>query len=495
VHGEVIFFKRDGAFYVMKRQRIDAPVVDEDTTPGPATCEVRALETINRLMVSRRVAPVFCEQAFPTETANGVVSITMTAYITDLADWIRGDGRDPTRTCVAKSPFHAAADPAEPWLYTRYAGHHLATSPFPSDKRLFNDILRATLLQVLVGLTQAQRHCLFTHNDLHAGNVMFEHCPRGISRLLVTGAGTVFLPRRSPNIRIIDFQHASFDEYDGDTLRGHVSGGRDDVHNSFSLVYDVWRLCSNLVLEIARPYRDVLDTDLVDVLRKGASLQPGEFPLMAAEVHWKPYLLDGPCPEDLLLHPAFDRYRSTPTTPADTICFERAPDAMAQDRYLRTRVLRHRGMLPVPRSEAYARFAAPVHHTAGNELLRIFAQNYEGTMMGGATMYHKHTAAARIRYLFIELCLLHRLVQHLWSPICAEEVERRAGLFVPCPRPVDQTGLNHFTTLLMWPGPVLRSPESSTFAPALRDRSRSPFFATGCVVEPFIRSTGLHPHP
>jgi hypothetical protein len=426
MHGEVLFFKRDGTYYVVKRQRINAPTVDEDTTPGPALCEVRALETINRLMVSRRVAPVFCEQAFPTETAGGVVSITMAAYITDLSDWIRGDGRDPTRTCVARSPFNAAADAAEPWLYTRYAGHHLATSSFPSDRRLFNDILRATLLQVLVGLAQAQRHCLFTHNDLHAGNVMFEHSPRGISRLLVTGAGTFLLPKRSPNTRIIDFQHASFDEYDGDLLRGRVSGGRDDVHNGFSLVYDVWRLCSNLVLEIVRPYRDVLDGDLANVLCAGASLQLGELPKMADEVHWKPYLLDGPAPEDLLRHPAFDRFRATPTTPADVICFERSPDATAQDRYLRTRVLRHRGALPVPRAEAYARFAVP-EHRGGDELLRIFAQNYEGTVMGHATMYHKHTAEARIRYLFIEFSLLHALVQHLWSPACAAEVASRAG--------------------------------------------------------------------
>jgi len=40
-------------------------------------------------------------------------------------------------------------------------------------------------------------------------------------------------------------------------------------------------------------------------------------------------------------------------------------------------------------------------------------------------MYHKHTPAARARYLFMELCLLEQLLDHLWSPSCADEVSRR----------------------------------------------------------------------
>jgi hypothetical protein len=259
-HGEVqVMRAEDGTYYVVKRQRVFVAPVSVEVTPSPATTEHRALLTLNRLMQTQRVAPVFCELlpacAGGSGDDDGTLSVTMRAYVTDLADWVRGDGRDPVRTCRDKSLFDAPADPAEGWVLTRCAGHALATSPYPSDVRLFNDTLRVAVLQVLVGLAQAQRHCLFSHNDLHAGNVMFEFSARGVSRLLVTGAGAFLLPKRAARARIIDFQHATFDVYDdSDTLAGRVCGARDDVHNGLTLVYDVWRLCTNLVLEILRPY-------------------------------------------------------------------------------------------------------------------------------------------------------------------------------------------------------------------------------------------------
>jgi hypothetical protein len=173
----------------------------------------------------------------------------------------------------------------------------------------------------------------------------------------------------------------------------------------------------------------VIDQDVLDVLYMGAHMAPGALPKLPAEVHWRPYLLNGPLPEDMLAHRAFDRYRVPVTAAADEMSFERTPCAEAQARYLRTRALRHRGALLVPREAVYAALqpVVPAPPPGACERLRVFAQNYEGTALGHATLYHKHSPAARMRYLFMELCLLHALLAHLWSPDCAAEVARRAA--------------------------------------------------------------------
>lgn len=168
---------------------------------------------------------------------------------------------------------------------------------------------------------------------------------------------------------------------------------------------------------------------MLDLLHHGAGVRPGaEHPRLDAEVHWKPYMLTGPLPEEMLAHRAFDRYRTAPDVPSDEIYFERSPGADAQERFLRTRVLRHWGPLPVPREVAYAAFPLPARavNEAARRRLRVFAQNYEGTALGRALLYHKHTPAARARFLFMELCLLEAALDHLWGPACAEEVARRA---------------------------------------------------------------------
>jgi len=139
--GDVLFVRRNDRHYVVKRQQISPPVVSFSATPCPAACEMRAIEELNALMAARRVAPVFCERL-----ASHHGYPVMRRYVTDLADWARGDGK--TKACAGVPTFAMAADRADAWLYTRCAGMHLATSRFPSDRRLFNDILRATLLQV-----------------------------------------------------------------------------------------------------------------------------------------------------------------------------------------------------------------------------------------------------------------------------------------------------------------------------------------------------------
>ena len=242
-----------------------------------------------------------------------------------------------------------------------------------------------------------------------------------MSRLFVTGVGAFVLPKRTAKVRIIDFQHASFDVYDADgECTGRVVGCRDDVHNSFALVYDVWRFCSHLALEVLRPHQGLLEPDLLDLLYTGAQMERGTLPKFADEVHWKPYLLDGPTAEDMLRHPAFDRYRSSSSAAADEIFFERPPSAEPQTRYLRTLAFRHRGKA---RERLPAREEVSAKPLASR--LAVFARNYEGTAMGSAVLYHKHSAVARIRFLFMEVCLLRALLDHLWSPACADEVAAR----------------------------------------------------------------------
>ena len=145
-NGEILFLHDDASFYVVKRQRVDPPVVDDVATPRPPTCERKALEKLNELMLTQRIAPVFCEtreNLGASPPPPGATEITMCAYLTDLSDWVRRG--EPARTSAY---FDYPADVADHWLYTRFAGHHLLASPFASDKLLFNEIVRATLLQV-----------------------------------------------------------------------------------------------------------------------------------------------------------------------------------------------------------------------------------------------------------------------------------------------------------------------------------------------------------
>jgi hypothetical protein len=418
--GEIIIAKMDLRYVVVKNQALGTPVVNQLLTPTPAFCERQALTTLNRLMQSHRLAPAFCELA-PGATPGGLP--LMCAYVTDLGDWLRGNGRDPERRCPHKPDYPAAAVSAETWIYTRCAGHQLANSAFPSDRKLFNSILRDAIFQVLLALAQAQRHVLFTHNDLHSGNVMFEHNGGGVSRLLVTGCGTFLLPKRSARIRLIDFQHAVFDVYDeAGRCTGRVASSKEDVHNAHALAYDVWRFCSNLVMEALRDKWVHMDGDLLALLRQGAGFAPGtEVPRLDAQVHWRPYLLSGPTAEQLLQDAAFDRYRCDAATAcADEVHFECAPSADAQERYLRAV---HRG----PRGAAAFPQPERVVDAEARARLRVYALNYEGTAMGRAAMCHKHPPAMRARYLMMELSLLEAAMDHLWSPACAAEVAARRG--------------------------------------------------------------------
>jgi hypothetical protein len=417
-----IFFAHSDRTIVVKQQNVDKSNISVAITSGPCGAELSALVALKNLMGSQGVAPVFCELiAFEVfkRKGNTILSTSLEAYGTDVCDWFRGDGRDPQRICVLKPELDSSAEPGAAWVVSRCAGFHLASSTHASDRVLFNDILRATIFQVFLGLAQGQRHCLFTHNDLWLGNVMFEAKLQQGKRLFVTGCGVFMLPKHSPQVRIIDFQHACFDAYSSCGMHtGRVVGFRDDIHNAFSLCYDTWRFSEYILLELLQPYYTILDQDLLVFLWRLAHFpgQPGAAPPARSDdaVHWKPYLTYGTRPEEALKDGVFDRFRCPIDTPADNIVYEKMPPQHAQERYLCAVSVLDAPPCNVP---------TPLFP----ELLRVFAENYEGTMIGRANLMHRHSPQARANFLVIELVLLGTILDHLWSEECAEEVAKRTS--------------------------------------------------------------------
>ena len=355
---------------VVKLQSVPAPDACFDTTPGPCATELRALVALAVMMRERSVAPVFCE-LWGREVAHvaqaRMLSTSMCGYACDLAAWIRGSGSSEVthRRCTHQPNFTCGADPFAAWVYSACAGHALITSKYATDRKLFNLIMRATIFHVLLGLAQAQRHCLFTHNDMHAGNVLFDTRSLKKARMLLTGAGAFLIPPTVPSVRIIDFQHAAFDVYDSNGAQtGRTSGYKADVFNAFSLSYDSWRFCSFVTLELLRPYWRLVDADVRGFLWRACAFAGDSTdvlpPTIATEVHWAPYLVDAPTPEELLRDGVFDCFRCDARTPAHVFDDEASPPSAAQDRYARTVLLRNGRSAPdEARRAASLRFRVP----------------------------------------------------------------------------------------------------------------------------------------
>lgn len=427
----------NGLRYVMKQQLIEPPEVDFVVTPGPAAAELQALLHLDIYTREGRLGPFFCELVDHSIFFGGntvELNTTMRALSGDLITWLRGDLKDKFPVCKERPPMQIQADPFAPWVYSTFAGYTLGTSAFKPDRELFNLILRATLLQVFVGLAQAQRNLLFTHNDLHGGNVLFDLTPLRKSRLVCTGAGTFMIPKNVAGVRLIDFQHAAFDTYNAaGECSGRVIGNKDDCHNQFSLSYDVFRLCEYVLLWLLRPkplWKNVepdLAAFLWEMARLPGKAQVDEMPVMkngSELLEWRPFLLHGPTPEDVLRHPVFDRFRSEPGAAADVIVYERPPTLCAQERYLRARILRNFAPSHATRAEVLAAFdfAPRVVPDGARQLLHVFAVNYAKTMLGKANLMHLHSAVDKAHFLYIEIALLSSVLDHLWGADCADEV-------------------------------------------------------------------------
>jgi hypothetical protein len=429
--GEVLFVttsRGNGMTLVVKNQKIGVPDIDFVVTPGPCATELRSLITLNHLMHLRGVAPVFCELLakevyIELNTSVRFLSTTMPQYSTDFSAWIYGTGKDPDRHCSGKPPFLTTADPFAPWVYSPCAGHALATSPYKSDVALFNAILRSMLLQVCIGLSQAQRHSMFTHNDLHSGNIMFDTSSIKESRMYATGMGCYLLKPGVPGVRLIDFQHAAFDLYDSSgTCVGRTQGYAMDAANSFALAFDLYRLCTYITLALLRPYWSKLDVDirafLLKVSQFGGSVDHPSLPSLSAEVQWAPFLLTGVLPETALLEPVFDSFRCTVTQPANAIFYEVEPSRQAQERYMCARLYRSKNALPAGVLRACIAHTPTSSHQLGvSAFLHSFATNYAGNAMGRVLLMHKHSIQQKWNFLHIQYSYLNAALSYFWTSL------------------------------------------------------------------------------
>lgn len=431
--GAVLFVTENrpfGKLYVVKHQKIPLPDFDFTVSPGPCATELCSLYALNYLMESKGIAPIFCELVekevfIDTTMTTRFLSTTMVYYPVDLSVWVSGDGRDPNRTCVKKPPFAVSADPGADWIYTACAGHHLAISPHQADHALFNKILRGVLLQVCIGLNQAQHHCMFTHNDMHAGNVMFdvEHLKK--RRLFVTGAGSFMLGNGYPGVRIIDFQHTTMDVYNSSgTCTARMQGFSMDNTNAFSLTFDLQRLCCYLSLSLLRPYWKIIELDIRLFLLKAAQLTNDvdnpQFKQIPAEVQWSPFHLTGLTPNEALREPVFDCLRCEATEEFHLVYYEKMPTAEQQDRYNRAAIFRNKNALPSSLSRSA--LAVDQYKTSPEfqKLLHSFAGNYSGNALGRALLMHKHEPQAKWNFVHMQYSQLLTALYFLWTYLVDE---------------------------------------------------------------------------
>ena len=464
--GRIVFASRKGnanVKFVIKQQTIGNPQVNYKLTPTQSCAELTALLQLGFLMTVKHIGPFFCELIeheafFDLEKHSHFLSTTMPRYECDILSWM-------DVKCPQRPTFSSSADPLASWIYTQGAGLVLATSKHDADVRLFNFILRGILLQICIGLAQAQRYCAFTHNDLHAGNVLFDVSKLKQTHLLVTGVGNWIIPQCVPSIRIIDFQMSSFDRYNSkNEFVGRSSGLKQSVHNGMSMTYDFWRFCSSTALAGLRmastnpfaPWKR-LDADIQEFLWKVCRFEGAvnsHVPSIHEETHWNPFFVNGFLCEDFLLDPVFDEYRCKLTTPAHCVTFETPNDILPFDdsRFIRRTMLGRTAPFPTPGAPSSNAPGAPssiapgapssiapgapssippvpappqrLQHAFTTEqtieletLAKTFINNYTHTALGLATLKHQHSFAQKASFLWMELLILQSACYFFWSEI------------------------------------------------------------------------------
>jgi hypothetical protein len=164
-----------------------------------------------------------------------------------------------------------------------------------------NRTLKAMVMQVCIGLSQAQAYMRLSHNDLHAENVMISIQDITKTRVYRTGFGEFVVPPSIPTAVIIDMQLASCDILDGaGVYRGRMQGYQDSYLNGDGAWYDLYRLSSNLMLDSLRE-RDVwgrVDGDLRQFLCECTRCPPAH----ATPDHHPPNL---PCESQINAHLAY----------------------------------------------------------------------------------------------------------------------------------------------------------------------------------------------
>ena len=318
------------------------------------------------------------------------------------------------------------------WIIAAGAGRYLARSQFPSDVLMFNSILKGILFQVFCGLAQAQRYCCFTHNDMHAGNVLLSEIFS--KKLFVTGFGAFNIIQ--PRITIIDFQMASLHTLNAQgEITGFASGGVPSTMsfiNAFSLHYDPWRFVTFLAQAGLRGASGAWDATSDEtkqfIWKVGQFGTPvGVWPEWSNELQWNPFLHQGMTAEECVMDPYFDSFRSDPYTCADSITIETPDDgygnAAATERYER-RVALCSSPLDV---------RDVMHGTERKKQLtgKQWAQNTFGTIRSRVTQLKKtHPPAAINRFLYIWTFIILGVMQYAYDVIDEEAPEntKSAGL-------------------------------------------------------------------
>ena len=441
INGGVLIFCHNASklHMVIKNQKIDLSVRDFlNVAPGQWCTELTAMTTFRYLMAVKGIAPVFCEmlhsEAYLDARAGALLSsMRLARYETNLTDWLTQP------KCFAKPAVNVSADAGDLWTFAPGAGRALALSAHPSDVRLFNAILRAVVFQVFLGLSQAQRHVRFCHNDLHTANVMLSTVMLKGNKKIITGFGTFVLPNNCPTVRIIDFQHSSFDvlSSSGDLVR-RIRGFQTAWSNERGFFYDVWRFSSHLLMDGLFHLLPAVDTDMKEFLWRAAQL-PGEPrsppPRIEANRHWTPYLLRGVVPEQIISdrHGPFQCFRGDRNAVAAHTFVERGDGVFRCDaqRYMRTVFVQS---FPTQRSLARyteklkPRPAASSRDAALASALTIYVGNYckrvSVTMSSNMSSF---TVGERAAYLFRELEMFQLGFFILWAQPEALAEELAAG--------------------------------------------------------------------
>jgi len=429
IAGGVLLFvrSRNGARLVIKNQKIDVSARDFlMITPGQWGTELLAMVTMRALMAIKGTAPIFCEMLHNEMFLDARVgalqsSMRLSRYDANLMDWL------VQPQCFSKPPVNVSADAGDLWTFSAGGGRALALSSHPSDVRLFNAILRAIVFQVFLGLAQAQRHVRYCHNDLHTANVMLTTTMLQGSKKIITGFGTFVLPNNCPTVRIIDFQHSSFDVVSstGEFVR-RARGFQTSWSNERGFLYDTWRFSSHLLLEGLFHLLPFVDADMQTFLWRAAQM-PGvphmPPPRIVAQRHWTPYLMRGLLPEQIVCDRSgpFQCFFGDPNAAAVHIFVERGDDVFpcAVERYMRTVFVQ---TFPSQRSLAHyaERLPARPEHAASDaafaENLKCFVINFQKrvaiTLSSSMSMF---TVRERAIYLFRELEIFQLGMHVLWK--------------------------------------------------------------------------------
>ncbi len=201
------------------------------------------------------------------------------------------------------------------------------------------------------------------------------------------------------------------------------------MHNGFSMHYDIWRFCTNLVLSCLRDVWQVLDRDLQQFLWdqcRFAGAPGSQPPTLTAQQHWCPFLLTGTSPEDLLSSQIFDTFRCDPViATAHVVTFESVNETSPLDDepYVRRRALCTRdNLLGTRRQDLVQLFNTPVACPLDacecgtlEALLQPAANNFALNAIGTAVLKYEHSNSQKAAFLYMELLILQRACSYFWE--------------------------------------------------------------------------------